>query len=678
MKLRSFRIQKYRNVLDSETVTLDDQLTSIVGKNQSGKTNVLRALHKLNPASPETYSIGRDWPRNDAMRPDAHHPVCTARFELDPGEEATIAAIIGREVIDRSVEIKKNYVGTFEITISTDAGLALDVPTPSEFEDLAERLPPPPAPPMNAFRSAAITCLAEARRATLEGRFEALEGLWSKHEPRLRTHGSAKPSQTESDFFAAYAAGLKEVLVAKETLAAPRRALHEYIVARIPTFIYMDEYHELAGVMRLEELQGRRRRNNLSGTDETFLILLKLLELDLDELIQAGASGEAEIKQVRQHQLRVAATRLTQIVRDLWQQNSFRIHFDVDGTLLMVNIERDGTRSIVSLQDESKGFRWFLGFVVLFMYGSKSSFSNCVLLLDEPGLHLHPGAQRDLLRSLEDYAATNLLIYTTHLPFLLDLRYPRRIKVIAQREHGAVITAELTGSQPDEKLTLQAALGIELGQHYLIGDRRNMVVEGAHDYWVLSELSSLLLRSDEEGLPDDILITPAGGAGHVVTLTTFMIGQGLGVLALFDSDDEGRKHEAVLREEWLLRYSQHHGCTVLLGDAVGAHGDCTLEDLFTPEYYLQCAWPDNATVRAKLIELVGKRQGPLGSRVAAACKELRIEYKKGSAAKLLRRDIARQSRITGLGEETASKVRALFGAVRKAFGANVPRSAAGA
>ena len=49
MQLTAFRIFKYRNIEDSGLVKLADHLTCIVGKNQSGKTNLLRGLHKFNP-----------------------------------------------------------------------------------------------------------------------------------------------------------------------------------------------------------------------------------------------------------------------------------------------------------------------------------------------------------------------------------------------------------------------------------------------------------------------------------------------------------------------------------------------------------------------------------------------------------------------------------------------------
>ena len=85
----------------------------------------------------------------------------------------------------------------------------------------------------------------------------------------------------------------------------------------------------------------------------------------------------------------------------------------------------------------------------------------CVILLDEPGLHLHPDAQKDLLRRLEHYAKGNTLLYTTHLPFMIDLNHPERIRVLEETDDdGIVVTTNFTGSSPDTKFVLQAALGM--------------------------------------------------------------------------------------------------------------------------------------------------------------------------------------------------------------------------
>src|SRR5207247_7608437 len=87
-----------------------------------------------------------------------------------------------------------------------------------------------------------------------------------------------------------------------------------------------------------------------------------------------------------------------------------------------------------------------------FMHDSDGTFEGCALLLDEPGLHLHPGAQGDLLQRLDAYAAKNTTIYSTHLPFLVDLRDPARRTVMHEGDAGAVVSAALASSDLEARL----------------------------------------------------------------------------------------------------------------------------------------------------------------------------------------------------------------------------------
>jgi recombinational DNA repair ATPase RecF len=50
VKLIAFQVERFRNILDSGVIPIDDSITCLVGKNESGKTNLLHALHLLKPA----------------------------------------------------------------------------------------------------------------------------------------------------------------------------------------------------------------------------------------------------------------------------------------------------------------------------------------------------------------------------------------------------------------------------------------------------------------------------------------------------------------------------------------------------------------------------------------------------------------------------------------------------
>ena len=187
----------------------------------------------------------------------------------------------------------------------------------------------------------------------------------------------------------------------------------------------MDDYREFQGSANLDQLKVRKASNSASPEDETILMILDLGGLNLEKLIEQGVSTDMKIIRERQYDLNDAARTLTNDVAGRWGQAPYRIQFLCDGQKFFTEIEETKKDiGMIPLEEQSKGFRWFFSFDLRFMHDSGGTFANCVLLLDEPGVHLHPGGQEDLLKRLDAYAVENTLIYTTHLPFLVDLREP--------------------------------------------------------------------------------------------------------------------------------------------------------------------------------------------------------------------------------------------------------------
>lgn len=97
MKLVEYRVRKFRSVQDSGLVTLD-QVNALLGENESGKTNLLLPLWKLNPSSGGEISLLSDAPRGEYTEvretPDDDKPIfVTAIFELNSREKVEIASI---------------------------------------------------------------------------------------------------------------------------------------------------------------------------------------------------------------------------------------------------------------------------------------------------------------------------------------------------------------------------------------------------------------------------------------------------------------------------------------------------------------------------------------------------------------------------------------------------------
>ena len=92
----------------------------------------------------------------------------------------------------------------------------------------------------------------------------------------------------------------------------------------------MDDYKAFHGRADLEGLKERltNAKLDLSEEDETFLMILKLGGLDLDELIKQGKSESQDVIHDRQVDLQDSATTLTNGVAGRWGQNEYQVQFE--------------------------------------------------------------------------------------------------------------------------------------------------------------------------------------------------------------------------------------------------------------------------------------------------------------------------------------------------------------
>ncbi|MCA9227302.1 MAG: AAA family ATPase [Planctomycetales bacterium] len=669
MQLTAFRIQMYKCVIDSGWVDVTP-LTVLVGKNEAGKTTLLKALHKFNPFYPEPYHISREWPRGHRDTRSDDQVVCTTRFRLTPDELETLCQLTGQKIEIEFLEITRDYSGRIEVLFSED--LFPKKLHPTDIATILGDIPSPTQPVGDEFAAVLESCHSEARRLANEGRFTELKALHADHQERLQ--GVRSPTETkpqhdhEEQYLPQYAAKLQEVAARLEKENTVQEKAHEFIVGEIPTFVYMEEYQSFRGSAMLDQVQQRIQRKKQNPDDESLLTILELSDLDLDQLVEMGKPDDRE---ERQYDLDDAGATLTKKVEDNWGQLRYEVEFGADGQQFFTWVRDPRDNARIRLEERSRGFQWFFSFDLMLMHQTKGTLKGCVILLDEPGLHLHPEGQQDLLGRLTEYAEGNTLVYSTHLPFMIDLQEPERIRVLSDTEEGTTVTEDLTQSQPEAKLTLQAALGISGRTSYLVAEQ-NLVVEGAHDFWFLTALSGLLLRSGEDGFPPDLHITASGGASEVTYIATFMIGQNLDVVALYDTDTEGNAARDKLVNNWLTKYKGRRATALSLGPAVGVNGcDFAIEDLFPEEFYLQYVQQvyEKSLAAAGVTRIELPKGGQIVQRLDSFFKERELRFNKGSVAKPIRTAIREMKSHSDLPGETIERAKSLIAAVCKGFSA---------
>src|ERR1700730_8249494 len=96
MRLVSVRVKNFRCIDDSGEFAVDD-LTCLVGKNESGKTALLQAIEKINPRQDKqrSFNTNRDYPRKSLSDFNEDSEVVISKWELTASEVEELERISG-------------------------------------------------------------------------------------------------------------------------------------------------------------------------------------------------------------------------------------------------------------------------------------------------------------------------------------------------------------------------------------------------------------------------------------------------------------------------------------------------------------------------------------------------------------------------------------------------------
>lgn len=572
MKLTKVHITNFQSIHDSTEFDIAD-VTCLVGKNEAGKTALLKALYRLNPLieSEGTFDAVEDYPRRavsdyeddvSAGRATPAH-VVQATYALEGDDISAVESVYGPNCLgddQPAIKLCKGYSNETTFTA------------------------------LNVDSTAAIAHLIETAELSQQLVTQLLASASAKEKIDV-LHGA---EQTDA---------VRELTSKLDAISANEfgsLVYTEILRDRIPKFLYFDEYYQMKGHDNLDALKNRLDSNALENQDHPLVGLIDLAGLDLNQLIAPGRT------QALIARLEAAENQLTQKVLTYWSQNRhLRMKFDIrpaqpedgpgmtSGTNIWGRVQ--DTRHMVStaLGTRSRGFVWFFSFLAWYSKLRKAR-ENLILLLDEPGLSLHAKAQSDLLRYCdEELKPHHQVIYTTHSPFMVDPRRFNSVRIVQDpsiepgwdevpgRPAGTQVTTDILDATPDSLFPLQGALGYEIHQTLFIGPNC-LVVEGVSDLLYIQTVSALLQERNKCGLSPEWTITPVGGADKVPTFVALIGAQtDLNVAVLIDYQKKDKQVVENLYKRKLLKKRN----VLTFADYVGSK-EADIEDMFDPKFYL--------------------------------------------------------------------------------------------
>ncbi len=501
MKLNRIHARNYKCIDDTGWVEIDD-LTCLVGKNEAGKTVLMEAIERLNPAYegdglvPEDDYPRHAWPEYANRHPSDPDPVITAEFELTPEERELLAERGGRP-IDDTVTVTRDYAGGLDWTFDVD-------------EDAAR----------------------EWIRET-----EAVAG-----------------AETE-------AGSLADAL--GQAVLEPR----------LPAFRYVGEYTTLDARIDVDAFLDRREHGELTASDRTFEALFAVAGLD-PETLRDGDDWRRILTE-----LETASTEITRSVSRYWSQAddvavTLRGTETGDGRAVELRVENPRHGVTVEFDSRSRGFRWFFS-TFCTVAALREGDDDVVLLLDEPGLHLHAKAKREFLRFLEtEFVDANTLIYSTHSPFMIDVDRAHRTKLVRKDpEAGTTVVSDPGDVDPYTRYPLRNVFELDVLET-MISRSRLLFVEDGTTYEYLYNVSELLADTDAATLDRRWTVLPVGTLENVGT-----------VRSVFDATDGDAAvvHDGTTLDGW----EPPAGVKVVgLGAYASVDGDATVEDVLSEAFYL--------------------------------------------------------------------------------------------
>jgi len=650
-------IHNFKSIAKDCELIVGDGITSLVGANQSGKTNVLRAIEKFTSGEYRLDDVCDFSGPGRATEIDEELPMITVVFGVG-GKDKGFRGISPKFSRINELRVTKKYNGEYIFALP---GIARDLPGLNKvvteikvckreldgllhhigdewekfdedldgvlgkltvFRDAVNRdvrgevislfprlsvvlegVKESFGALLDAMIAAEQEAEAEGGKGTEEEGAEGAEGAEREAtaggaeageaeaaeagEAEAAEAGEAKAAEVEEtgqeikESYLQIMSKLDPLIKQYEDITLSSEGIESQIKSSLPEFIYVGAEYEnmLKGEVDLDGLEGAAPED---VQFESIRRLLKLANLRLDQLTNTTYPVR------RRQRLANASQNVTTILQKVWEQQQIEVSLALGGAnerVLSIFLSSDGGPERYP-EHQSNGFRWYLEFYLGYALVVEEIDKRNVFLLDEPGIHLHPLAQRNLVDVLREIAARNQIIHTTHHTDMLDLENPESWRVVNNDERGRIGTFVINKAYlPREghigfEVIIKSLWGSSIVPSLLIGPR-NLVVEGPSDIILLGTVSKLLGRENVEDailVNGEITMLHTGGLSHYRRILTFCNRPEFNTVALFDSDVAGRKKKGELIKDHIIAAEK----TAEINDVYsgGASEERDLENIF--------------------------------------------------------------------------------------------------
>ena len=539
LKLVKVKINKYKSFVKEQEIRIDDRITTLVGKNESGKTAFLEALAKINYFEKDNQfklNTVLDYPRNELnkfLNSNADCEAIRCTFEIDDKLLKNIENEIGKDVFT---------VRTFSYAISFRGKTTWFDLKVDEAKFLAQFLQ---KYEMNDRLRLQLERVTTVKELLEEWKEKKADDTLTRIVNDLNKEIISKSYKWDNKI---------KGFIAKH-----------YLKPAIPKFWYFDEYYLLHSRININLLKDNTTEDDSIRISKAFFELAKI---NIDELL------EAEDYESYLASIESTANEVTGEIFKYWSTDrDLEIKFEIDNRkeenakILDIRIRNSRRKVTLPLKNRSKGLNMFFSFIVWFSKIQSKTDRNFILLLDEPGLNLHSSAQNDILRFIEDISADYQIIYSTHSPFMINPHQLQRVRTVSDTGMGSQVK-EITDETDSETLfPLKAAIGFNMMEK-LVGTSKNLLVDKPSDLLYLNLMSKILKSLNHKYINEEISILPVGNINKFAAFVSLLGTENPQYVCLIQEGNDKEDLNALLTKQNVIT-------------------SCKLEDLFDKSDFLK-------------------------------------------------------------------------------------------
>jgi predicted ATP-dependent endonuclease of OLD family len=451
MRLKNVKIKNFRSI-ESLDFDFTNTYKVLVGKNESGKSNILKALSLLDEVKEISTDDIREPLPNEASVTESY-----VRFIFEPSENelSEIVSSCEKNIIPR--DSKRN------IFIKDDVHF--------NIEKLIKE---------NNQLLYIVEIHKEKRYYTtwdIKGKYQFIDGI-KKPSNYIRPNDDTKPSEfLINNYFLIDTAGTTNTNITYSDVSVEE--FYEDVVAKYLKAL-LKEQHPKVLFWEYDEkslLPSTISMDSFTADPSICLPLSNLFNLagitDISSEIKKAKDGAAN---TLRNLLNRVAEQGTIHFRDVWREHkTISFYLTPNGNNIDAGIKELNT---YTCKQRSDGFKRFVTFLLMLSTTNKNkNLKNALILVDEPDISIHPSGIRDLRDELIKISKNNLVVATTHSIFLIDSTIlENHFIVIKEKEKTSI--KESTEITICEEEVLYRALGYSIYESF---KEKNILFEGWRD-----------------------------------------------------------------------------------------------------------------------------------------------------------------------------------------------------